>query len=422
VRNLTAGLLFALLIAASPAAAQTIVTPEASLAQDAAEYASQFGVSQEVAVQRLMAQEESVAVTDRLADRYRDRLAGISIVHRPEYRIIVSLTGGKSVRTEHVRLAGLDVPIEFHTGAKATRDSVIWAMTYHQQQIRAALRGPPAMGLDPRTGELVIILSTSTEKPDALEKKLSAIAGVPVDVRLVDRQDVNLSAAGGARLEGTNPEDGKRYLCTTGFTVTDGTRYGIATAAHCLDNLTYYGPKRVQASLDYAGQWGWGYRDIQINLSPDVLSPLFFSDTGKTMLRPVTGERTRQGTRAGDFVCHRGERSGYSCAVVQLTDFAPAGDLCGGACLPTWVTVEGPKCKGGDSGGPVFVGTTAMGILKGASYRRDGSCAFYFYMSLDYLPAGWSLVTAPAQGWVPPPDPLAVPPFTIAAMMNPDKR
>ncbi|MFK9326040.1 hypothetical protein ACJEKX_23930, partial [Escherichia coli] len=87
-------------------------------------------------------------------------------------------------------------------------------------------------------------------------------------------------------------------------------------------------------------------------------------------------------TRAGDFVCHRGERTGYSCALVQLTDFAPAGDLCGGACLPTWVTVAGPTCKGGDSGSPVFSGTTALGVLKGASYRGDGSCVFYFYMSV----------------------------------------
>jgi hypothetical protein len=77
---------------------------------------------------------------------------------------------------------------------------------------------------------------------------------------------------------------------------------------------------------------------------------------------------------------------------VELLDFAPAGELCGGACLPTWVTVAGPSCKGGDSGGPVFSGTAAFGVVKGASYRRDGSCAFYFYMSLDYLPAPWSLL------------------------------
>ena len=43
---------------------------------------------------------------------------------------------------------------------------------------------------------------------------------------------------------------------------------------------------------------------------------------------------------------------------------------------------------------PVFLGDTAFGILKGGSYRSDGSCAFYFYMSTDYLPTGWRLLMA----------------------------
>ena len=432
---------FLIAVAVAPSAfAQTVETPDGALAQDAAEYAKAFDVPADEALRRLTAQAESVAVTDRLAERHRARLAGIAIEHRPVWRIVVHLTGDTPVRPEHVVLGGMVVPIAFETGARATRERVIWAMTYHQQQLRAALRGPPAMGLDPRTGELVVVLSNSSEKRDALEARLSRIAGVPVAVRLVERTDVNLAdkadksdradkgdradtpaapapvepavpviEAGGARLEGLNPEDNRRYLCTTGFTITDGSRYGIATAAHCLDNLSYIGPKKASVPLDYAGQWGWGYRDVQINLASGTLPPLFFSDTDKKVLRPVTAERTRQGTRAGDFVCHRGERSGYSCALVELTDFAPAGDLCGGACLPTWVTVAGPKCKGGDSGGPVFIGSTAMGILKGASYRRDGGCAFYFYMSVDYLPAGWSLVTAPPEGWTPPPEPVVEP-------------
>jgi hypothetical protein len=77
---------------------------------------------------------------------------------------------------------------------------------------------------------------------------------------------------------------------------------------------------------------------------------------------------------------------------VELTDFAPPGELCGGPCDPTWVTVSGPKCRGGDSGGPNFNGTIAFGITKGGHYYPDGRCAFYYYMSTDYLPEGWRLL------------------------------
>jgi len=80
--------------------------------------------------------------------------------------------------------------------------------------------------------------------------------------------------------------------------------------------------------------------------------------------------------------------------------------------------VAGPTCKGGDSGSPVFSGTVALGILKGATYRPDGSCAFYFYMSVDYLPQPWSLVLGdtpvpPALPPVetPPESPVAAPPI-----------
>ena len=190
------------------------------------------------------------------------------------------------------------------------------------------------------------------------------------------------------------PGDPHRYLCTAGFVVTDGVRTGIATAAHCPDELSARDATGADIPLPFVGQWGWGNQDVQVNASPVPLDPVFYADAAKTISRPVLASRSHAGTRAGDVVCHRGERTGYSCSQVELTDFAPAGDLCGGACLPTWVTVAGPTCQSGDSGSPIFVGTTALGILKGGTYRSDGSCAFYFYMSTDYLPAGWRLLLA----------------------------
>ncbi|MET4664775.1 hypothetical protein [Sphingomonas sp. PvP056] len=368
-----------------------------ALSEDAQEYARQFSVPIAEARNRLVAQEASVTTTDAIADAYRDRLAGIAIEHRPTYRIQVYLTGTEPVADQRVVVGSFSVPVQFRTGARVTRDRVIWAMTNRQAAIRAALRSPPGMGLDPRTGELVITIGSLDARDgiDVIRQRIEAIAGVPVQVRAVDHVDVNLAVEGGARVEGVDPGDGKRYLCTSGFAVTDGTRDAITTAAHCVDELSYRDRTGTLVALPFVAQWGWGYRDVQINASPERLEPTFFADTAKTRVRTVTGTRSRASTRAGDFVCHRGERTGYSCAVVQLTDFAPAGDLCGGACLPTWVAVAGPTCKGGDSGSPVFTGTTALGIVKGASYRRDGSCAFYFYMAVDYLPEGWAILRLP---------------------------
>lgn len=369
-------------------------TAAMALDEDAAEYARQFAVPVAEARRRLIAQDATVTATNAIAQTYRDRLAGIAIEHRPTYHVLVSLTGTVPEPEQHVSAGGMTVPILFHTGARVTRDRVIWAMTYHQAEIRAALRVPPGMGLDPRTGELVITIG-NLDARDGIEQvrqRLAAIAGVPVQVRALNHIDVNLAAEGGGRVEGVDPGDRKRYLCTSGFAVTDGVRSALTTAAHCVDQLGYRDPHGGLTPLPFVAQWGWGYRDVQVNASPEPLSPTFFADTAKTRVRGVTGQRSRSSTRAGDFVCHRGERTGYSCAVVELTDFAPAGDLCGGPCLPTWVTVAGPTCRGGDSGAPVFTGTTALGIVKGASYRSDGSCAFYFYMSLDYLPAEWSLL------------------------------
>ena len=271
------------------------------------------------------------------------------------------------------------------------------------------MRRSPArqgIGIDQRTGELVVIVGKADLLPegrDALTARLRDIAGVPLRIRSIDVPGVDLAAEGGARLVGTDPLDGKRYVCTAGFVVTDGTRTGIATAAHCPDNVAYIDADRREWPLAFVGQWGWGYQDVQINTSDTPLPPLFFADTARTVSRAVSGQRGVADTTAGDFVCHRGERTGYSCALVELTDFAPAGDLCGGACTASWVTVAGPHCGGGDSGAPVFADTTAFGIVKGGSYRGDGTCAFYFYMSVDYLPAGWRLLTTTSA--VPAPRP-----------------
>lgn len=394
------------LLWAGPALSQQVQSAPDALAQDAAEYVRLFGVSADEALRRLRAQEATVAVTDRIAREQDARLAGIAVEHRPDFRIVVRLTGDLPVEDEAVVIDGLTVPIVYRTGALATRRQLTGALATHQAELAAQLPHAPGMGIDLASGAIVVSASRSdvdTLGAAAIAERLAAIAGVPVRVR-ADGTTVELAAEGGARVIGTHPGDPRRFACTTGFVVTDGTRTAITTAAHCPDELSYVAPDGTRAPLPFVAQWGWGYQDVQINAGGDPLSPYFFADTAKTRMRQVEGRRALAATRAGDFVCHRGERTGYSCATVELVDFAPGGQLCGGLCTPTWVTVAGPGCRGGDSGAPVFLGSRAFGIVKGGSYRADGSCGFYFYMSTDYLPDGWRLIGDPA-----PPAALPVP-------------
>nr|AGU09936.1 hypothetical protein [uncultured organism] len=371
-----------------------------ALAQDAAEYARQHNVSLDEAMHRLRAQEESVAATDRLRELYKDRLAGISIEHRPDYRIIVLLTGDAPVADEQVLAGDREVPIVFRAGALATEAQLAEAVALHQDEIRATFRHAGGIGVDTRTGKLTVMLKWfevfGRDLP-AEEQRLSELAGVPVRIEQVGLTDANASIDGGSRIVGTNPADGHRYACTTGFVVGGAGGTGVVTAAHCPDSVTYYAPDGHATPLSFVGQWGAGYQDVQVHLSDEALRPLFYADTGKSVARVVTGWRNRTSTRIGDFVCHRGERTGYSCAEVILTDYAPPPPLCAGTCDPVWVAVNGPTCKAGDSGGPVFSRGVAFGILKGASYNREGGCDLYFYMSTDYLPEGWSLTYEQAE-------------------------
>lgn len=374
-----------------------VESPDAALARDAATWAAVAGLPADEAERHLRAQTATIAVTDAITAEFGDRLAGIAVEHRRGYLIRVLLTGAEPVPDRRLVAGGMEVAIEFRTGALATRAQLLTALTKHQAAIRASLRRPPGLAVDQRIGALAVLVAADEGPREELEQRIADLTGVPVVVRRLD-QAANSAIEGGARVVGTSPVDGKRYACTTGFVVTDGARNGLVTAAHCPDDLAYVQPDRTQLPLSFVGQWGWSFQDVQLHLAPETLgaalAPVFYADSAKTIRRPVTGARPRASTRAGDVVCHRGERTGYSCAEVEYVDFAPSGDLCGGPCAPTWVAVAGPSCRSGDSGGPVFDGTVALGLVKGSSTRADGVCSMYYYQSTDYLPDGWRVLTA----------------------------
>ena len=207
-------------------------------AEDALQYAAQFRVAPDEALRRLEAQQDSVTATDAIAREFADRLAGISIEHSPEHRIVVLLTGSQPVIDRTI--AG--IPVIFRTGAKATRAEAVAAMRRHLIDFRSDLPGASGAGYDQRTGEVVLLVSPADASRvgiDTIRARAEQIGKVPVRVVVNELRETDMSVDGGGLVEGQNLLTHRRSRCTSGFVVTNGEVNAITTAAHCPDQLTY---------------------------------------------------------------------------------------------------------------------------------------------------------------------------------------
>ena len=165
--------------------------------------------------------------------------------------------------------------------------------------------------------------------------------------------------------------------CTSAFAVLDGTTRGMLSAGHCNVITSHWRSRTlVQQGNNYAAThqdtvWG-DDGDSSWYTTSQWESDNFYVSTTQT--RDVTGYESRANMQ-GDFVCHFGVASGFSCGTVVSTNFDPSYDVCGWwlGCDNRWVKVEGSTLKAcyGDSGGPWFQDRTAYGVQSGAD--KDGA-------------------------------------------------
>ena len=103
-------------------------------AEDAVQYAAQFGVPPDEALRRLKAQQASVAATDAIAQRIRRLVSpGSAIEHAPSIRIVVLLTGNEPVADREAN----GVPIVFTNRRQGhARAEAVAAMRKHLIDLR----------------------------------------------------------------------------------------------------------------------------------------------------------------------------------------------------------------------------------------------------------------------------------------------
>ena len=344
-----------------------------------------------------------------MRESYRDRLAGISIEHKPDYHVVLRLVGDTPVET--LTLGSGAVPVRVVTGAGVSLSQLDQAISANLAAAQKLL--PTMLGItrDERTGEIRIDVQATPMEAPAIQAQLPAVQqllGQPVRIRTMNGEPTKHAVRAGSNLQ---------MACTTGFVVQTGTSKGPLTAAHCPIPADYYdmydGTAYDQLTGPSTAMRDDASHDVRwLNASAWAV-PQFYADTSTP--RTLTGRRTQTNTAVGSTVCHYGAATGYSCGSVESTAYTPTkpvtttnpdpyycGPLNNITCSNTWVQVGGSsiKCNDGDSGGPWFSSTIAFGVHAGGVRDRTYNyCISAWYMSTDRistgLGSGYSLVYGP---------------------------
>jgi len=372
------------------------------LKKDAEAIADMYQISHKDALRRLKLQAvASDELVVQLKEEFKERFAGIYIEHDPVDRLVVRLKGDTKVADRKLEWGGDILLVNFVHGQSYTRRELESAIENNFPELKKSIEGLQGTYTDDRTGEVVLVIYMKKNDPIKIEdaRKIGGdILAVPVKIKRISSELKPLASKkvrGGAKL--LSP------VCTTGFPVKEinTSIKGIITAGHCGTGNPYYfdGNGNGGILIYQNGLWN-GTVDVQWYSAKNYplsmamqIEPKFYADSDTTP-RSLTGRRTQASTYMGNNVCHRGKTTGYSCGDVSATNFKYA--KCNGfECTATWIAVVPPEttepglaCYEGDSGGPWFISTVALGILHGGSENADpwiGGCNIAIYMSTDRI-------------------------------------
>ena len=191
--------------------------------------------------------------------------------------------------------------------------------------------------------------------------------------------------------------------CSAGYSVFDGNGlYGITTAGHC-NNRQFYDGSNPAVPLELAAEWWTGAFDVQWHVPKYSNSGLLFkpwardnqpTSQGTAYYREMYSPVNRQEQAIGTVVCKHGYASSFTCGKIISKTFNTAKPPYNSDenNSPTFIRVDkvGPYnvARGGDSGGPVYEGHAALGLIKGA--WGNGNCTPDFcgdmiYMAINYV-------------------------------------
>lgn len=196
---------------------------------------------------------------------------------------------------------------------------------------------------------------------------------------------------GGTSLKGT------RQRCTSGFNVVHAAsaQVGLTTAGHCDNSVT---DEWTGRRLAFETEQNGGSVDLQWHTQTGSRTPhsQINSILVKGRWQTITGWLSRSRMAIGDPVCKYGRTTGLTCGAIEKVDRKIKYKGVEGYMVHVIPDLDRKMTDKGDSGGPVFYGQTAYGMVHG---RGDDGTPYeqhMFFMPLDrLLELGLKLIDEP---------------------------
>lgn len=246
------------------------------------------------------------------------------------------------------------------------------------------------VGVDVKRNRVTVgVMGLSPSEPRSLAARYgeAVVARGVRAVRRASRGNSYPPLKGGLTID--SPQGLTSYRCTSAFVAQSGSTYSLLTAGHCgpvnsgwLHNVFFIGT--MTRNVFYNGSSADAGR-IQIR-STDRSNLVFISNSN---MRPIRG--TNFADVVGGSICMSANSSGYVCGSIADTNetirYADGVTLYNQR-LSSFGTIAG------DSGGPIFSGNTAHGVVSGyVQYSNGDRDGIYSHVSHVQSQLGVSITT-----------------------------
>ncbi|MGP3635988.1 S1 family peptidase [Streptomyces sp. 24-1644] len=229
-----------------------------------------------------------------------------------------------------------------------------------------------AWNIDPATGSVVVTVDSTVSQAEI--KKIKDSAGNTADALRIERTPGTFSKL----ISGGDAVYASSWRCSLGFNVRSGTTYYFLTAGHCTDGAgTWWSNSGRTTVLGTTSGSSFPTNDYGIvrytNTSVTKSGTVGNQDIVSAANATVGMSVTRRGSTTGT---HSGSVTGLNATVNY-----GGGDIVSGM-IRTNVCAEP-----GDSGGPLYSGTRAIGLTSGGSGNCSSGGTTFFQPVTEALSA-----------------------------------